>query len=246
MGWGATEGRRHSLPFLRPSEWESVLSFEKEAFERWKGRGSNPGLRGIVVYDALMHTRRGFKILERNCRGGNTEQVCFLTTMLDDYVDVCYRMVEGNLKGIRFSNKASVVTCAVPLEYGLPPASPSAAPTSPTVAAGAAGQAESARPSTSTVPSPSKRSSAATSGSSGWDLAFEGGAGGGRGRVLMGSSRSVAVAGIGASVEEARTRSLEGIAALGKGFRHREDVGSAADISRSREHLRRIRASRAR
>ena len=71
-----------------------------------------------MLYDALMHTRGGFKILERNSRGGNTEQICLLTTMLDDYVDVCYRMVDGSLKGIRFSRKASVVTCAVPLGYG--------------------------------------------------------------------------------------------------------------------------------
>jgi phosphoribosylamine---glycine ligase len=246
-GMGSYRGTGHALPFLRSSEWESVLSFEKEAFERWKGRGSNPGLRGIVVYDALMHTRRGFKILERNCRGGNTEQVCFLTTMLDDYVDVCYRMVEGNLKGIRFSNKASVVTCAVPLGYGLPPASPSAAPASlPTALVAGAGEGGEKR---ETVDLDGAFALEEELGSDlrilPMDLTFEGGAGG-RGKVLMGSSRSVAVAGIGASVEEARVRSLEGIAALGKGFRHRDDVGSAADISRSREHLRRIRASRAR
>ena len=115
-GMGSYRGPKEVLPFLPPSEWERVVRLERDAFEKWKGRGSNPGLRGIVLYDALMHTRGGFKILERNSRGGNTEQMCLLTTMLDDYVDVCYRMVDGSLKGIRFSNKASVVTCAVPLE----------------------------------------------------------------------------------------------------------------------------------
>jgi phosphoribosylamine-glycine ligase len=63
------------------------------------------------------------------------------------------------------------------------------------------------------------------------------------GRTLMGTSRSVAVAGIAASVEEARGLSVEGVKALDGPFRYRNDVGSAADISRSREHLQRIRKS---
>src|SRR5208282_2852255 len=88
------------------------------AFRRWKGRGSNPGLRGIVLYDALMHTGDGFKVLERNSRGGNTEQINILTTMQDDLVEVCLRMIDGKLRAIKFSKQASVVTCVVPEEYG--------------------------------------------------------------------------------------------------------------------------------
>jgi phosphoribosylamine--glycine ligase len=237
-GMGSYRGTKHVLPFLRPTEWESILRFEKQAFERWKGRGSNPGLRGIVVYDALMHTRRGFKILERNCRGGNTEQICFLTTMLDDYIDVCYRMVEGNLKGIRFSNKASVVTCAVPPDYGLP--------LPPSARSSAGGDGSSSRPGEKTTVD-LDGAFALQEELSGdlrifpMDLRLER-TGSGRERVVMGASRSVAVTGIGSSIEEARAISLQGIASLGKGFRHRDDVGSALDIARSREHLRRIRA----
>jgi hypothetical protein len=42
-------------------------------------------------------------------------------------------------------------------------------------------------------------------------------------------------------MEEARELSLEGAKALKGPFRHRMDVGSAADIARSREHLLAIR-----
>jgi hypothetical protein len=57
----------------------------------------------------------------------------------------------------------------------------------------------------------------------------------------MGTSRSVAVAGIAPSVEEAHAMSVEGVRALGDKFRFRADVGSEADIARSREHLRGVR-----
>jgi phosphoribosylamine---glycine ligase len=192
---------------------------EKAAFEEWRGAGSNPGLRGIVLYDALMHARRGVKILERNSRGGNTEQVCFLTTMLDDYVDVCYRMVDGSLKGIRFSNKASVVTCAVPLDYGIGPAQDHA---SVVVSLDRALALEKKRDGRLRVFPMDLRLDEA-------------------GRTLMGTSRSVAVAGLGSSTEEAHELSLEGVMALDGPFRHRSDVGSAVDIRRSKERLLAVR-----
>jgi len=218
-GMGSYRGPAGVLPFLPPSEWEKVVRLEREAFEKWKGRGSNPGLRGIVLYDALMHTRGGFKILERNSRGGNTEQMCILTTMLDDYVDVCYRMVDGDLKGIRFSDKASVVTCAVPLDYGTSGAQSSR------------GQAVSL-----------DRAFALEKKHEGdlrvfpMDIRLDD-----TGLTMMGASRSVAVAGVAATIEEARDLSVRGVRALGPKFRFRADVGSEADIARSREHLRNLR-----
>jgi phosphoribosylamine--glycine ligase len=217
-GMGSYRGPEDRLPFLPPSEWDSVVRLEQSAFDRWKGRGSNPGLRGIVPYDALMHTRGGFKILERNSRGGNTEQMCLLTTMLDDYVDVCYRMVDGSLKGIRFSNKASVVTCAVPLSYGTgSPQGPADEAVNLDNAFALQGKKDDIR----VFP---------------MDLRLDE-----TGMTLMGASRSVAVAGVAASVEDAHGISVEGARALGRKFRFREDVGSEADIARSREHLQAVR-----
>lgn len=220
-GMGSYRGPENALPFLPPSEWERVVSLEREAFERWKGSGSNPGLRGIVLYDALMHTKDGFKILERNSRGGNTEQMCLLTTMLDDYVDVCYRMLDGDLKGIRFSNKASVVTCAVPPGYGVDSVK---GPDGEAVSlAGAYALRDRLGGDLRVFP---------------MDLKFDES----RAGALLGASRSVAVAGIASSVEKARDLSLRGVAELGAGFRHRKDVGSEEDIERSRARLEALRA----
>lgn len=219
-GMGSYRGPDEPLPFLPSGEWERVISLEQAAFERWKGKGSNPGLRGIVLYDALMHTRAGFKVLERNSRGGNTEQICLLTTMLDDYVDVCYRMVDGSLKGIRFSNKASVVTCAVPLAYGTGEA---VAPTEKAVSLDGVLALEKKMGGDLRVFPMDLR------------LDKTGGV------TLMGASRSVAVAGIGPSLGEAHEISVDGVSSLGRDFRHRADVGSGEDVAKSRRHLAAIR-----
>ncbi|MDA4118695.1 MAG: hypothetical protein OK455_10170 [Thaumarchaeota archaeon] len=218
-GMGSYRGTGDSLPFLPASEWERVTRLEQEAFRKWKGRGSNPGLRGIVLYDALMHTGGAFKILERNSRGGNTEQMCFLTTMLDDYVDVCYRMIEGDLKGVRFSKEAAVVTCAVPTSYGTG-ASAREGDTAVDLHRALSVENEHHGGSLRVFP---------------MDVRLEGG------RTLMGPSRTVAVAGIGKSVEEARESSLRGIRALEGPLRFRADVASGTDIEKSAEHLKKLR-----
>ena len=212
-GMGSYRDTDQHLPFLRRSEWESVLSAEERAFARWRGRGSNPGLRGIVLYDALMHTGSGFKILERNSRGGNTEQISVLSTIEDDFVDVCFRMLEGSLKGIRFSRKASVVTCAVPQGYGIPG---SVAAETETVDLSGAYSLQGKRPGLGVYP---------------MDVRLEGVT------TYLGASRSVAVVGTRSSLEEARTLSLAGIDALRGPVRSRRDIASPLDLRRSIEHM---------
>ncbi len=221
-GMGSYRGPESWLPFIRASEWETIVEAERRAFRRWKGRGSNPDLRGIVLYDALMHTRDGFKVLERNSRGGNTEQVNILTTMLDDFVDVCYRMIDGTLKGIRFSNNASVVTCAVPLAYGVHGADQEK---HEGIALDAAYRLEKRYDGKLRIFPMDVRSK--------------------DGLTYLGTSRSLAVAGIGRSVEDAREISLKGIRTLDGLLRNRSDIASESDIAGSRNHLRDLRKSRA-
>ncbi len=216
-GMGSYRGTEAHLPFLRASEWDHVVSSEARAFARWRGRGSEPGLRGIVLYDALMHTGDGFKVLERNSRGGNTEQISVLTTIEDDFVEVCFKMLEGSLKGIRFSKRASVVTCAVPRGYGIP----------------------------ETVPLEKERidltgSYALQRGTDGlriypMDVRVEGTS------TYLGGSRSVAVVGTRASVEEARVISVAGVDALRGPIRCRRDIASPRDLKKSAEHMDELR-----
>jgi phosphoribosylamine--glycine ligase len=216
-GMGSYRDADANLPFVRGSEWESVVKQEREAFRRWRGRGSNPELRGFVAYDALMHTGRGFKLLERNTRGGNTEQLCLFTTIEDDLVDVCFRMIDGTLKGVRFSRKASVVTCAVPLGYGIAGASP----------------VEAERVDLNAAYALQRR----TEGLSVYPMDVELRGGG----TYVGASRSVAVVGVGRTLEDARAVSLAGVDALRGPLRSRRDVASKLDLGRSIAHMRELR-----
>ncbi len=219
-GMGSYRDCEPHLPFLRPSEWESVVAAEERAFARWRGRGSDPGLRGIVLYDALMHSGTGFKILERNSRGGNTEQISVLETIEDDFVDVCFRMLEGSLKAIRFSRMASVVTCAVPRGYGIPQTLP----------------VEKERIDLSGAYA--LRRSVAGLGVYPMDVRLEGGV------TCLGESRSIAMVGTRPSLEEARLLSLTGIDALRGSVRSRRDIASPSDLTRSVEHMESLRRAR--
>ncbi len=216
-GMGSYRGSGQSLPFVGQADWERLAEAEERAFRRWKGRGSQPGLRGIVLYDAIMHTGRGFRVLERNSRGGNTEVINLLTTMADDLVEVCHRILDGTLKKIRFRREASVVTCAVPLGYGVegPPS------TSAPVELSAAYELS--------------RKSGRKVRVFPMDVREEDGV------SMMGTSRTVAVAGVGDTIDEARDRSLKAVRALSGPLRWRSDLASAADIRDSAVHLRALR-----
>jgi phosphoribosylamine--glycine ligase len=216
-GMGSYRGPDAHLPFVREAEWDQLVGAEERAFRLWKGRGSNPGLRGIVLYDAIMHTDRGFKILERNSRGGNTEFINLLTTIEDDFVDVCYRTLDGALKGITFGRKASVVTCAVPASYG---------------------RAVTASPHPESIDLSGAYDISKRSGGKvriyPMDVRIEGV------RCLLGRSRSVAVVGLGPTLEGARRASLRGVGSLKGPVRWRKDIASSSDVRRSRDRLRRL------
>ena len=215
---GSYRGPDDHLPFLARADYEDIVRAEEASFRKWRGRGSEPGLRGIIIYDAIMHTGKGFKVLERNSRGGNTESINLYTTLEDDFIDVCHRMLDGSLKGIRFSKRASVVTCAVPLAYGIEGKAPvGGAKVDMTKAV------ELARKSGGDVrvyP---------------MDVRLEGG------QTLMGASRTVAVVGLGPDLEVARSRSLEACRGIAGPLRWRSDIASTQDVNRSRRHLRRLR-----
>lgn len=213
-GMGSYRGPDNHLPFLSDGEYRNLVDSEESAFRRWKGRGSNPGLRGVVLYDAVMHTGRGFKVLERNSRGGNTEFINLLTTLEDDLADICFRFLDGSLKGIRFRRAASVVTCAVPLSYG--GGTPSSVGDEEIDLTAAEKVEDEAKGSIRVYP---------------MDVRLV------NGKALLGSSRSVAVVGVAPSTEEARALSLKGCSSLRGQLRWRRDVASSADIRRSKGHL---------
>ncbi|MCX8171754.1 MAG: hypothetical protein N3E47_07345, partial [Candidatus Bathyarchaeota archaeon] len=96
-GMGTYKDRGNILPFMSVEDWEKEKRIVETIFERLKGGGSNPCLRGMPFYEAFIHTGKGPMILENNSRPGDPEIIPILALLKDDFVDICYRMIEGTL-----------------------------------------------------------------------------------------------------------------------------------------------------
>jgi phosphoribosylamine--glycine ligase len=117
-GMGSYKDQGNFLPFMSRSDWEKEVKIIEKIFNKLRGASDNPGLRGIPFYVAFMHTRKGPMILENNSRAGDPEIMNILPVLKDDFVEVCFRMVEGSLTKVQVEKKATVATYKVPSEYG--------------------------------------------------------------------------------------------------------------------------------
>jgi phosphoribosylamine-glycine ligase len=117
-GMGSYKDSGEILPFMNSRDREKEIELVNNVFQELKGKGSNPELRGIPFYAAFIHTRKGPKILEVNSRPGDPEIMNLLPVLADDFVEVCYNMLDGNLRKVNFKGMATVVTYKVPPIYG--------------------------------------------------------------------------------------------------------------------------------
>ena len=227
-GMGSYKGTGDILPFLNSADRERELEVADRIFEKWK-RHEPSALRGVPLYLAFMHTKDGVKILENNSRPGDPEIINILPILKDDFVDVCFRMLEGTLTRLEVRKAATVVTYKVPLNYG------GYADTFPNLVSRKEG-------------GESVDLTRAYELSKKHDLGM---------RVYPGSmeqragatyalkSRAVCVVGVGDSIEEARKTSLEGIEAIrGGGLWNRTDIASGQHIRRSSAHMEELRGNR--
>lgn len=116
-GMGSYKSEKDHLPFMSQSDRDNEIKIAEKIFEHAKGDDINPRLRGIPFYIAYIHTGKGQKILEINSRFGDPEVMNVLPLLKDDFVDVCYSMIEGKLRKLTFEKKATVVTYKVPSSY---------------------------------------------------------------------------------------------------------------------------------
>jgi len=227
-GMGSYKDAGDWLPFMTQADKEKEIEVVDRIFRRLKGKGSNPGLRGMPFYNAFIHTSDGPKILENNSRPGDPEIQNLLPIMKDDFVDVCFKILDGNLTRVEFEEKATVVAYKAPPNYGgFKDVFPD-------------------RVDWKEIDSPVDLSRA--------DKLTE--KYGDRIRVYPGSmelrdgqtytltSRTVCVVGIGDEIETARRISLQGIRAIhGGSLWYRSDIASREHIARSIEHMRALRGS---
>jgi len=226
-GMGSYKNTTDQLPFMTKEDREKEVAIAHDIFREWIAKAQDPSaFRGIPLYLAFMHTKGGPKILENNSRPGDPEIINILPVLKDDFVDVCYGMLEGNLKRVEVEEAATVLTYKVPPNYG--------------------GYVDvfPNRINKVEVDTPVDLSAA-------YALSHKYG---NRIRVYPGAmelrnnenhalrSRVVGVLGVSDDIEAARQISLEGIAAIkGGALWNRNDIASKHHIAKSVDHLEQLR-----
>jgi phosphoribosylamine--glycine ligase len=227
-GMGSYKNKIDQLPFMMKEDRDKELAIAKKIFKDWTGKMPDPSaVRGVPLYLAFMHTRGGLKILENNSRPGDPEIINILPVLKDDFVDICFRMVDGSLSRVNVEKAATVLTYKVPSTYG--------------------GYAD-------VFPNKVNRDEVNTPVDLSAAYALTGKYGD-KIRVYPGSmelrdnttyalnSRAVGVLGIGDSIEEARKISLEGLDAVkGGALWNRTDIASKQHIAKCVRHLKQLRA----
>jgi len=226
-GMGSYKDVANWLPFMTSYDKEREVQIVNRIFKRLRGRGSNPELRGIPFYDAFIHTGKGLKILENNSRPGDPEILNLLPILKDDFVDVCFKILDGNLTRVEFEKRATVVTYKTPPNYGgfknvFPQRVDSADANRPVDLTNAYRLTKKHGDNIRVYPGSMERRDDR--------------------RTYALGSRTVCVVGIGEEIETAREFSLEGIEAIkGGSLWFRTDIGSKEHIEKSVKHMKRLR-----
>ncbi|MGC8895362.1 MAG: phosphoribosylamine--glycine ligase [Candidatus Bathyarchaeia archaeon] len=224
-GMGSYKNVGDVLPFMTDADRAREVEIVKRIFEKWEVKDKS-GLRGIPFYVAFMHTSEEPKILENNSRPGDPEIINILPILKDDFVDICFKILEGNLTKIELEKTATVVTYKVPPNYGgyidafpqLVDKNEIGTPVNLTEAYELTkkyGEKISIYPASMELRN---------------------------NETYALKSRAVGVVGIGENIEAARRVSWEGIKAIkGGALWHRKDIASKRHITKSIKHMKRLR-----
>ncbi len=226
-GMGSYKNFGDILPFMTAADRNKELTIVSKIFEKWKSKAEDDSsLRGVPFYVAFMHTAKEPKILENNSRPGDPEIINILPILKDDFVDVCFKILEGNLTRVELERAATVLTYKVPLNYGgymdsFPNLVNKSEVGKPVNLSKAYGLAEKYGDRIRIYPASMELRNDET-------YALK--------------SRVVGVVGVGENIEEARQISLEGVKAIkGGALWHRTDIASKQHIEKSVERMHELR-----
>ena len=226
-GMGSYKDTGDYLPFMTKADRSNELAIAQEIFQKWTAKVKDPSaLRGVPLYLAFMHTRDGQKILENNSRPGDPEIINILPVLKDDFVDICFHMIDCSLTRVDVDRVATVLTYKVPPGYG--------------------GYADSFpdKVNGSEIDTPVDLTNASDlAGKYGDKIRIYPGSMELRnGKVYSLKSRAIGVLGIGESVEQARQTSLEGINAIrGGALWNRTDIASKQYVLKCINHMELLR-----
>ena len=218
-GMGSYKAESDWLPFMTQQDRANEIDIMNRVFKRLKGKGTNPGLRGVPFYGAFMHTGKGLKILENNSRPGDPELMNLLPILEDDFIDVCFKIIDEKLNMVKFKKLATVVTYKVPPTYG--------------------GRVEKF---IGDKQIDLKAADKLCEENHGRMWVYPGAMELRNGKTYGLKSRTVCVVGAGENLETAREISLEGIKAIkGGSLWYRKDIASKESIQKSIEHMKKLR-----
>jgi len=226
-GMGSYKDKGDILPFMTAADREKEIEIVNKVFSNLKKKAEKTDLRGIPFYAAFIHTGKGPILLENNSRPGDPEIQNLLPILKDDFVDVCYKILEGNLTRVNIEVKATVLTYKVPPNYGgfveaFPDRVEKDEINQPVDLIAAEELTRKKGDSIRVYP-----------GS--MEIRDDG-------KTYALSSRTVCVVGIAGDIRSARDISLEGIRAIrGGALWHRNDIASEGHIKKSMEHMNRLR-----
>jgi phosphoribosylamine--glycine ligase len=224
-GMGSYKNVGDVLPFTTNANRIKEMEIVNRIFKKWKGRG-NVGLRGMPFYVAFMHTGKETKILENNSRPGDPEIINILPILKDDFVEICFKILEGNLARIEVEKAATVVTYKVPPNYGgymgtFPQRVDKGEIGKPVDLTKAYELTEKYGDTIRVYPAAVELRN---------------------GETYVLKSRAVGVVGVGENIETARQISLEGIKAIkGGALWHRKDIASKQHIEKNIRHMEELR-----
>jgi len=227
-GMGSYKNKGDILPFMTGEDRNKEIEIVNKIFEKWRRR-TDVGLRGVPFYVAFMHTAKEPKVLENNSRPGDPEIINILPILKDDFVDVCFEILESNLTRVNLEKAATVVTYKVPPSYGgYVEAFPDQVRKK---------DVDTAVDLTKAYALAKPHGDRIRTYPAGMELRD--------GETYALKSRAVAIVGIGGDIEEARQLSLEGINAVqGGALWHRTDIASRQHIDRSTRHMEELRLQR--
>jgi phosphoribosylamine--glycine ligase len=228
-GMGSYKDNGDVLPFMTKTGKKKETRIMNKIFQELKGKTENGALRGMPFYSAFIHTRSGPKILENNSRPGDPEIINLMPLLKDDFIDLCFKMIDGNLTSVELDAKASVVTYKVPPTYG--------------------GYTNLFRDEVkqNELDTPVDLNRAyKLSEKYGSDIRVYPASMEQRdGQAYALQSRAVCVVGMGEAIETARQISLEGINTIkGGGLWSRNDIASREHIAKSVSHMQQLRGNR--
>ncbi len=114
-GMGSYSDANDILPFMEESDYREAKKIMKDAIKAVK-KETGVGYQGIL-YGQFMAVSEGIKLVEFNARFGDPEAMNILPLLETDFIEVCWGIVDENLKNLTFKKQATVCKYAVPKGY---------------------------------------------------------------------------------------------------------------------------------